>query len=94
MLLRRCRNTLAYGLACEPESQLFFFPPHALEMKKGKSKPEWKLLALSTLCMKWSVEESAAGKQQLRVNHQVNTEGQELVSVLPVCNRGNARHLF
>ena len=65
MLLRCCRNTLAYGLACEPESQLSFFPPRALEMKKGKNKPERKLSALSALHMKWSVEESAPGKQQL-----------------------------
>lgn len=93
MLLQRCGNTHACSLACEPKSQLSF-PPRALEMKKGKSKPEQKLMALSTLCMKWSVEESAPGKQQLWVNHQVNVEGQELVSALPACNRGNACHLL
>lgn len=90
MLLWCCRSTLTYSLACEPESQLSFFPPWVLEMKKGKSQPEQKLSAVSTLCMKWSIEESAPGKHQLRVNCQVNAEGQELVSVLPAQNWDDA----
>lgn len=65
--------------------------PARSKWKKGKSKPERKLSALSTHRVKRSVEESAPGKQRLRVNRQVNAESQELVSVLPACNRGNAR---
>lgn len=58
--------------------------------RKGKSKPEWKLLAPSALSVKWSVEEDARGKQQLRVNRW-SRRTPELGSVVPACNPGDAR---